>query len=789
MEAIRVKFDELIAMDSEHDSLEPISQRFINDDSSAEFMNTLSKEDFVRSNVDELNQEDSAGLDGNTLLTQYDALDFSKAESSTALDLSNMHKFHQVQHSTHIWIKAHPLEQVIGDPSKHVIQTAPKVCMYALTVSTLEAKNIKEAMSDHSWIESMQDELQKFERLDVWELVPRPDGKNIIAVKWLWKNKSDAENIVIQNKSRLVVKGYKQEEGTNFEESFAPIARLEALRMFVTFAAHKNITIFQMKEGVYVSQPDGFVDPDFLDHVYRLKKALYGLKQAPRAWYDKMSSFLIEHHFSKDFSKRFTNLMKNNFEMSIMGELKFFLGLQVHQSPYGIFISQSQYVIELLKKHGMNESFSMSTPIATERLYANLQGTHTDQTTYCRMIRGFMYLTASQPDIAFATFVCARYQARPTVKHLKEVKRIFWKELTMTLDDFRTIFYLPQATDNNHDHFVSAPTFSEMVPFYINNLGFTLEVSSPSNFKTTGNHKDGVRMKISSWMITDEMKLTYNYQMYSAVFGVDVPITQSQLIESTQGTHRTTRAPRTPNPDIAEGESKQKSHEEFESKQNKEKVKEHLMAEEIKKLVEGTKNVEENVDVNSSTLTKNDNLIDPDTRLEPKINKESLKVELTASEQPVNVNEEEEELSEYDYELKRREKEKHVEEIRHTPSPTTNRSLRIDSTLISSDIEKLQELTVNDPPASSSTPSSSSSKLSATNHLLSLFIPKTKFNVLAQHLQKVMEEALPKMVDDQVKELTKTQVPVYFAHRLIMERQHSQADVAKMIADAIQKEG
>ncbi|GKC62327.1 retrovirus-related pol polyprotein from transposon TNT 1-94, partial [Tanacetum coccineum] len=420
--------------------------------------------------ADELNLEDSAELDGNTLLTLYDAPDFSKAESSTALDPSNMH-------------------------------------------NTLEAKNIKDA---HSWIESMKDELQKFERLDVWELVPRPNGKNIIAVKWLWKNKSDAENIVIRNKYHLVVKGYKQEEGTNFEESFAPIARLEAVRMFITFAAHKNITIFQMdvktsflngplKEGVYVSQPDGFVDLDFPDHVYRFKKALYGLKQAPRAWYDKMSSFLIEHHFSK-----------------------------VHQSPYGIFISQSQYVIELLKKHGMNECVSMSTYIAIERLDANLQGTPTDQMTYCRMIGGFMYLTASQPDIAFATFVCARYQARPTIKHLKEnsswhnhkdkprftktnyvhptndmLSWIFsiaasssvpwiylgqlWhtlkedgsncrlsfmlnrKELTLTLDEFRTIFQLPQATDNNHERFVVAPKFSEMVPLYINDLGFTLE--------------------------------------------------------------------------------------------------------------------------------------------------------------------------------------------------------------------------------------------------------------------------------------------------------------------------
>ncbi|GJT70797.1 retrovirus-related pol polyprotein from transposon TNT 1-94 [Tanacetum coccineum] len=175
----------------------------------------------------------------------------------------------------------------------------------------------------------------------------------------------------------------------------------------------------------------GFLDPEFLDHIYRLKKALYGLKQAPRAWYDKLSSFLIEHGFTKDFLKRFANLMKNNFEMSMMGKLKFFLRLQVHQSPRGIFISQSQYAIELLKKHGLDECVSMSTPMTTERLNAVLQGTPTDQTTYRRMIGGLMYLTASRPDIAFATFVCARYQARPTVKHLKEDSRF---ELIAYLD-------------------------------------------------------------------------------------------------------------------------------------------------------------------------------------------------------------------------------------------------------------------------------------------------------------------------------------------------------------------
>nr|GEX38500.1 retrovirus-related Pol polyprotein from transposon TNT 1-94 [Tanacetum cinerariifolium] len=407
METIHVKFDELTAMASEHDSLEPVFQRFINDDSLAESMNILSKEDL--DNLFGPMYEAYFGKRSSDTSVNF-AAQQEPESSTTALDPSNMHEFHQVQPLTHIWTKAYPLEQVIGDPSKPVmtckqLQSDSEVCMYALTVSTLKPKNIKEAVSDHSWIESMQDELHQFERLDVWELVPRPDGKNIIAINWFWKNKSDAENIVIQNRSRLIVKGYKQEEGINFKESFALVARLEVVWMFVAFAAHKNITIFQMevkttfldgplKEEVYVSQPDGFVDLDFPDHVYRLKKALYGLKQAPRAWYDKMSSFLIEHHFTKGIV-----------------------------DP-ALFIRRHGGDILLVQKHGMDECVSMSTPMATERVDADLQGTPTDQTNYHRMIGRLMYLTANRLDIAFATFVYARYQARPTVKHLKEFKRI-----------------------------------------------------------------------------------------------------------------------------------------------------------------------------------------------------------------------------------------------------------------------------------------------------------------------------------------------------------------------------
>ncbi|GJY62981.1 retrovirus-related pol polyprotein from transposon TNT 1-94 [Tanacetum coccineum] len=293
-----------------------------------------------------------------------------------------------------------------------------------------------------------EDELNQFKRLNVWELVPFPEGRHAIKVKWLWKNKTDAENTIIRNKSRLVAKGYSQQEGIEFEESFAPIARLEVVRMFVAYAAHKNFTIYQMdvktaflngplKEEVFVSQPDGFVDPDFPNHIYHLKKAMYGLKQAPRAWYDKLSSFLIEHHFTKGivnptlftrrhgddillvqmyvddiifgstnliFSNRFAKLMKDNFEMSMMGEMKFFLGLQIQQSPRVIFINQSQYTMKLLRKHEMKKCDMVTTPMATAKIDIDLQGTPTDKIKYHSMIEGFMYLTASRPDIAFATF-------------------------------------------------------------------------------------------------------------------------------------------------------------------------------------------------------------------------------------------------------------------------------------------------------------------------------------------------------------------------------------------------
>ncbi|GKB86610.1 retrovirus-related pol polyprotein from transposon TNT 1-94 [Tanacetum coccineum] len=170
--------------------------------------------------------------------------------SSRNIDNTDVHLF-QPQSHDYRWTRDHPLEQVRGNPTMPVqtrrqLATDPEMCMFALTVSIVEPKNIKEAMADSAWIEAMQDELHQFDRLKVWELVDKPFGKMIIKLKWLWKNKKDEDQTVIRNKARLVAKGYAQEEGVDFEESFAPVARLEAVRIFVAHAAHKSFPIYQM---------------------------------------------------------------------------------------------------------------------------------------------------------------------------------------------------------------------------------------------------------------------------------------------------------------------------------------------------------------------------------------------------------------------------------------------------------------------------------------------------------------------------------------------------------------
>nr|GEZ19847.1 retrovirus-related Pol polyprotein from transposon TNT 1-94 [Tanacetum cinerariifolium] len=279
----------------------------------------------------------------------------------------------------------------------------------------------------------------------------------IIPLKWLFKIKLDEYGDVLKNKARLVAKGYRQEIGIDFEESFTPVARLEAIRIFIANAA--TFLNGELNEEVYVSQPKGFVEPDHPSHVYRLKKALYGLKQAPRAWYDKLSKFLISSGFSKGmvdptlFTRKtgkhyllvqiyvddiifastdpqscdlFAHEMNSTFKMSMMGQMSFFLGLQISQNPRGIFINQAKYAFEIVKKYDFDSSTPLDTSM-TERpkLDENIGGKLVDPIRYRGMVGYLMYLTASRPDIVFVVCMCARYQAKTTKMHLHAIKRIF----------------------------------------------------------------------------------------------------------------------------------------------------------------------------------------------------------------------------------------------------------------------------------------------------------------------------------------------------------------------------
>ncbi|GJT34100.1 putative ribonuclease H-like domain-containing protein [Tanacetum coccineum] len=275
---------------------------------------------------------------------------------------------------------------------------------------------------------------------------------------------------MIRNKARLVAQGHRQEEGIDYEEVFAHVARIEEIRLFCPYASFMGFLVYQMdvksaflygtiKEEVYMTQPPGFKDPDHPDKVYKVVKALYRLHQAPRAWYETLANYLLSNGFkrgkidhtlfikkqkgdillvqvnvddiifgsiNKELCTSFEKLIKDKFQMSSMGELTFFLGLQVQQKEDGIFISQDKYVAEILKKFNYSDVKSASTPVDLEKsLVKDGDADDVDVHLYRSMIGSLMYLTASRPDIMFAVCACARFQVTPKTSHLLAVKRIF----------------------------------------------------------------------------------------------------------------------------------------------------------------------------------------------------------------------------------------------------------------------------------------------------------------------------------------------------------------------------
>ncbi|GJY37506.1 putative ribonuclease H-like domain-containing protein [Tanacetum coccineum] len=345
-----------------------------------------------------------------------------------------------------------------------------QTCLFACFLSQEEPKKVSQALADESWVEAMQEELLQFKLQEVWVLCDLPEGKRVIGTKWVFRNKRDERGTIIKNKARLVAQGYRQEEGVDYDEVFAPVARIEAIRLFLAFASFMGFTVYQMDvksaflygnitEEVYVKQPPGFEDPAHPNKVYRVVKALYGLHQAPRAWYERLSTFLLKHGYRRgaidktlfikkdrrdimlvqvyvddiifgstksSMVKDFEDLMQKEFKMSSMGELTFFLGLQVKQTSAGIFLSQDKYVKDILNKFDFRTIKPASTPIeAHKSLGKDEEGEDVDVHLYRSMIGCLMYLTASRPDIMFAVCLCARFQVTPKVSHLHAVKRIF----------------------------------------------------------------------------------------------------------------------------------------------------------------------------------------------------------------------------------------------------------------------------------------------------------------------------------------------------------------------------
>ena len=225
-----------------------------------------------------------------------------------------------------VWSRDHPFELIIGDPEVGVRtrSATQNECLYSVFLSKMEPKKIEKALTDPDWVVAMQEELNQFEHHKVWKLVPRPQNRKVIDTRLVFRKKLDEEGTVAGNKARLVAKRFSQAEGIDYDETFAPVARLEAIRMFLAFVPHSNFKVYQMDvksaflngeldEEVYVEKPPGFEDPEFLDFVYYRFKAIYGLKQAPRKWYDTLSGFLIENGFIRGvidkalFTKKYKN--------------------------------------------------------------------------------------------------------------------------------------------------------------------------------------------------------------------------------------------------------------------------------------------------------------------------------------------------------------------------------------------------------------------------------------------------------------------------------------------------
>ncbi|GJU68689.1 retrovirus-related pol polyprotein from transposon TNT 1-94 [Tanacetum coccineum] len=343
----------------------------------------------------------------------------SDQSSSSGSIHTIMHPDHQISEYNSKWTKDHPLENIIGELARPVstrlqLHEQALFCYYDAFLTAVEPKTYKDALTQACWIEAMQEELNEFERLEVWELVPRPDK-------------------VMRRESI-------------FEDPLLQDAKIRGITIFLAFAGTYDMSVYQMDVKT------AFLNGNLREEVY------VSQRMAPRAWYDMLSSFLISQDFSKglvdptlfihrdgkelllvqiyvddiifaastlELCNLFSKIICSKFKMSMMGKISFFLGLQISQNPRGIFINQPKYALESLKKYGFDSCDPVDTPMVEKSKLDKDKRKAIDPSHYRGMIGTLLYLTASRPDLQFAICMCARYQARPIEKHLNAIKRIF----------------------------------------------------------------------------------------------------------------------------------------------------------------------------------------------------------------------------------------------------------------------------------------------------------------------------------------------------------------------------
>ncbi|GJZ48207.1 putative ribonuclease H-like domain-containing protein [Tanacetum coccineum] len=320
--------------------------------------------------------------------------------------------------------------------------------MFSCFLSQLQPSSVAQALNDPDWVEAMQEEMQQFVNQDVWKLVPLPEGKTAIGTKWILKNKRDARGIVVRNKARLVAQGHRQEEGIDYDEVFAPVARIEAIRLFLAFASYMGFMVYQMDvksaflygeidEEVYVTQPKGFEDPFYPKHVYRVVKALYGLHQAPRAWYARLSTFLLKHNYRRGTIDKTLFIKKNSKDIILVqvyvDDIIFGSTNKAWCTEFEVLMkgefkmsAMDKYVQDMLRRFDMESVRPATTPYeAAKPKSKDEPDDAVNVHLYRSMIGSLMYLTASRPNIMFAVSACSRHQVTPLTSNLNAVKKIF----------------------------------------------------------------------------------------------------------------------------------------------------------------------------------------------------------------------------------------------------------------------------------------------------------------------------------------------------------------------------